>query len=119
MASPVDYTAIFSAAGSVVAGAAAYIAVRKQNRKDRADDERDRDLTDVASWKGLNDALDREIKRLHEEMDRQREDYERQLREQEERHERERALDRKRIAELERDVESLQRLLRGGGNSPA
>jgi predicted RNase H-like nuclease (RuvC/YqgF family) len=118
MASPVDLTAWLGAAGAGIGAAAAIVTVWRQSAKDKNRAEHDRDATDVASWTKLNSALDREIQRLRTEMDRMREDYERQLGEQETRHGRERALDRKRIEELERDVESLQRLLRGRDISP-
>jgi hypothetical protein len=105
--------------GGAFGGAAiALYAARRQFRKDAEREEHDRDATDVASWTKLNSALDREIQRLHAEQDRMREDYERKLRQQREQHEREQAADRKRIGELEKDVESLQRLLRGEGNPP-
>lgn len=121
MASPVDLTAIFGGLGGILGGAAAWWGVFRKNRRDRIDDEHDHDATDVASWTSLNTALDREIKRLHAEMDRQREDYERKLRQQAEDYERQLALRDKRIGELEKDVDSLQRsarLLRGERDNP-
>ena len=122
MASPVDLTAILGAAGSAAAAVAAFWALLRKNRQDRISDEHDRDATDVASWTSLNTALDREIARLHAELDRQREDYERKLRQQAQEYERQLAQRDKRIAELEKDVESLQRsarLLRGERDAPS
>lgn len=117
MSSPVALTEWLSAIGAVCAGAAAALTVRAQSRKDQRKDERDHDASDVASWSKLNASLDREIARLNTEMERQREDYERKLRDQQDRYERELALRDKRISELERDVDSLQRLLRGRDSS--
>lgn len=101
MPSVVDLTAILGGVGGIGGAAAAVWALLRQSRKDRITEERDKDATDVASWTSLNSALDREIQRLHAEMDRQGEDHERQM-----------TKANTRIAELERDVESLQRLLR-------
>lgn len=118
MPNAVDLTTILGSGGSIAAATVAVITVRRQAHRERREDEQDRDATDVASWTALNNALGVEVHRLNDEVARMRADYERQLREQEARHERERAADRKRIEDLERDVESLRRLLRGGGSSP-
>jgi predicted ribosome quality control (RQC) complex YloA/Tae2 family protein len=117
MASPevlTEWLAVgFAAVGAVVA----VVTVRRQSRKDATREEQDRDATDVASWTSLNTALDREIQRLHAEQDRMRENSERKLRQQREDYEQQLTVANARIAELERDVESLRRLLRppGGG----
>ena len=127
MTSPVDLTAILGACGSFGAAGIAFVAVRRQARRDKLTEEHDKDATDVASWSTLNTALDREIQRLHTEQDRMREDYERKLSRQAEEYERkltrqaqdneqQLAIRDARITELQKDVESLQRsarLLRG------
>jgi hypothetical protein len=110
-------TAWLGSGGAFGGASIALYVARRQFRKDSDREEHDRDATDVASWTKLNSALDREIQRLHTEQDRMREDYERKLRQQREEHEQQLTVANARIAELERDVESLRRLLRPPGGS--
>jgi chromosome segregation ATPase len=92
--------------------AAAYIVpIVLTRRKDAGDEKHDA----VSSWAELNEALQTEIRRVTGELERQRADYQRQL--DGLRGDYQAQLDgaRGRITELEAEVATLQRALRGLG----
>lgn len=96
MADPAVITAWVMAAGAAVTAVTPLVMARRKAA-------RQRDSTTLASFTALNNALDREIQRLHGDMTKLRDDYERRL---------DAAQDR--ITELESEVATLQRLLRQG-----
>lgn len=102
-------TGIALAFGAIGAGYVVPLVLTK--RKDAGDKERDA----ISSWAQLNDALQEEIKRVTGELATQRADYQRQF--DAARQDYQGQLDgaRRRISELESEVATLQRALRGGG----
>jgi uncharacterized protein involved in exopolysaccharide biosynthesis len=95
-------TALIGTAAGVIGTTFAVITARREKVKDDESEAEERAAGSVASWTALNAALDREIRRMHEEMDRLRDEYERHLQ-----------AARFRITELETEVATLKRLLRG------
>jgi len=90
--------------------AAAYVVpLVLTRRRDSADKEHDA----VSSWAGLNEALQAEIKRVTGELEKQRADYQRQLGELRADYQGQLDAARRRISELESEVATLQRALRG------
>lgn len=129
--SAVDITAWFGAAGTAIGALFAGVALRRKNKADAKRDEEDRDATDVASWSGLNQALNREVTRLHSEMDEQRRRFQAELDEQRSRFQAEMTSQRedyeerlrlanKRISDLNSELDALRRAinLRGEGGAP-
>lgn len=92
--------------------AAAYVVpivlTRRKDSTDRAHDA-------VSSWAELNEALQAEIKRVTGELDRQRADYQTQLNALRGDYQSQLDSARTRITELEAEVSTLQRALRGLG----
>lgn len=115
MADPTIITAVVGAAAGVIGAATPILFERRHKREKSQDDEvtEEKELagTQVASWTGLNEALGREIERLHQDIDRIRTDYESAMRRQREDYEAQLNVAHVRIAELETDVASLRRLL--------
>lgn len=129
MADPAALTAMVGAAAGLLGALTPILIERRQDRRNREADEKQsaEKMADssVRSWSELNLALNREIERLHEDLNRIRADYEaaidRQQREHVEAMEKQRreyefqlAEARRRITDLETDVASLRRLLKPG-----
>jgi predicted RNase H-like nuclease (RuvC/YqgF family) len=112
VADPTLLTGIIGTAAGVLGGGAAWLTAQREKKRD--DDRETGELASasVASWTALNAALDREIKRLHEEMDRLRDEYEQHLRRLRDEYEQHLQAARVRITELEAEVGTLKRLLR-------
>lgn len=129
VADPTALTAIIGSASGVISAACAILFERRHEGRD-ADAEAEKTAKGLAdssieSWTELNKALNREIARLHSDVDRIRSDYEtameRQRTEYEAAMQRQRteyetqlAADHRRITDLETDVASLRRLLSPG-----
>lgn len=126
MADPALLTGVVGAAAGVVGAATPVVFERWHRKKDRQAEARKEAeglaSSSIESWAELNKALNREISRLHSDVDRIRSDYEsaiaRQRADYEAAMERQRAdyearLDsaHRRITELETDVASLKRIL--------
>ena len=129
MADPILLTGIVGTAAAVVGAATPILFERRKGRKDREADAEKASSANIESWAELNKALNREIARLHSDVDRIRSDYEtaiaRQQREHEAEMQRQRAdyearleADHRRITELETDVASLKRILGQGLDGP-
>jgi uncharacterized protein involved in exopolysaccharide biosynthesis len=102
VADPTLLTGVIGTVAGVIGTTFAVYTARREKVKDDENDDEQRAAGSVASWTALNAALDREIRRMHEEMDRLRDEYERHLQ-----------AARNRITELEGEVATLKRLLRG------
>lgn len=129
MADPTALTAIIGV-GAAALGAFAPIVIdrshtRREREADAAKSAEDIANSSIESWAELNKALNREIDRLHRDVNRirsdyetaivrQRHEYEAAMEKQRLTHEAQQAEDRKRIADLEADVASLRRLLSPG-----
>lgn len=100
-------TELVIAVGGIAAAYVVPLVLAK--RKDAGDKERDA----VSSWAELNDALQAEIKRVTGELERQRADYQGQLGALRADYQGQLDGARKRITELEAEVATLQRALRG------
>lgn len=126
VADPTALTAIIGAAAGILGAAAPIVIDRRRDKHDREADAKhaaeDIASSSIESWTELNKALNREIARLHADVDRIRSDYESAMERQ--RREYEAALARQRtdyeeqlrdarqrITDLEADVASLRRLL--------
>ncbi len=94
MADAAVITAYVMAAGAAVTAVTPIVMARRKASKQR-------DPNALAGFAKLNEALDRQIERLQEDMTKLREDYERRL---------DAAQDR--ITELESEVATMRRLLR-------
>ena len=104
-----DPVALTTMAIAVGAAAAGFVPLVLARRKAASDEKRDA----ISSWAELNEALQTEIRRVTGELERQRADYQRQL--DGLRGDYQAQLDgaRQRITELEAEVATLQRALRG------
>jgi gas vesicle protein len=115
MADPALLTAIVGTAAGLIGAATPILFERRHGRKEReAGAEKDaKKLADssIESWAALNKALNREIGRLHDDVDRIRSDYESAIARQRTEHETQLAGAHQRIADLEADVASLRRIL--------
>lgn len=122
MPDPTVLTGIVGTAAGALGGAAAYLTARREKKRDDDKEAEDKAASSIESWTELNKALNREIARLHSDVDRIRSDYETALERQ--RHDYEAAMERQRrdyeaqlgdarqrITDLEADVASLRRLL--------
>jgi predicted RNase H-like nuclease (RuvC/YqgF family) len=129
VADPTTLTAVIGTAAGVVGAAAGWLTARRDKARDDKDDAEERAANSVASWTALNAALDREIKRLHEEMDRLRDDsaqhlgrlrdeYEQHLSRLRDEYEQHLQAARHRISVLEAEVATLKRLLRQDSGGP-
>ncbi len=112
MADPTLLTGIVGTAAGVVGAAAGWLTARREKNRDDEREAEEKAAGTLASWTALNAALDREIKRLHEDMDRLRADSEQHLRRLREEYEQALQAARQRITELEAEVATLKRLLR-------
>jgi polyhydroxyalkanoate synthesis regulator phasin len=93
----IDPTALTEAVLGMGSLVAAYVVPLVLTRRKAGGD------ADASSWAALNEALQREVKRLQDDLARQRADHQSQL-----------DAARGRIGELELEVAALQRALRGG-----
>lgn len=109
MADAAALTELVLGAGAL---AAAYVVPLVLAKRRSADDQA---ATAVSSWAELNEALQAEIKRVTGELERQRSDYQRQLDALRDAHQSQLDGARRRITELEQEVSTLQRALRGQG----
>lgn len=118
MTDPILLTGVVGTVAAVIGAATPILFERRHGRKEReAEAEKDaKALADssVKSWAELNKALNREIGRLHDDVDRIRSDYEAAIARQRAEHETQLAGAHQRIADLEADVASLRRLLSPG-----
>lgn len=118
MADPILLTGVVGTVAAVIGAATPILFERRHGRKEReAEAEKEAQAladSSVKSWAELNKALNREIGRLHDDVDRIRSDYESALARQRAEHEAQLAGANRRIADLEADVASLQRLLSPG-----
>jgi gas vesicle protein len=111
VADPTVLTAIVGAAAAAL-GAVTPLLIERRNRvRSKKDDIEDAAEESIASWGSLNEALGREIQRLHADMDRIRSENQAVMDRQHTDYETQLIAARKRISELETDVASLQRLL--------
>lgn len=116
MADPTVITAFVGTAVGVI-GAATPILLERRHRRDQ---EKDRETeaagefatATVANWTALNDALNREISRLHSDIDRIRTEYQAAMDRQRADYEAQLAAAHEQIAELRAEVATLRRLLR-------
>ena len=102
MPDPTVLTGVIGTAAAAISAAAAFVSARRDRTRDEDEDAAARAANSVASWTALNAALDREISRLHEDMNRLRDEYEQNLQ-----------AARLRISELETEVAALRRALKG------
>lgn len=113
MADPTVLTAVLGAFAGAIGAVTPIIIERRNNRRSRREEIAEAAADSVASWTSLNDALGREITRLHTEMDRIRADCQAAMDRQRAESEKQLHVARSRITELETDVASLRRLLGG------
>jgi len=111
VADPTVLTAIVGAAAAAIGAITPVIIERRNGKKTKADEIEDAAEESIASWGSLNEALGREIQRLHGDMDRQRADYQAAMEKQRIEYETQLDAARRRITDLETDVASLQRLI--------
>ena len=107
MADATVLTELVLGAGALAAAYVVPIVLTK--RRENSDEKHDA----VSSWAELNEALQAEIKRVTGELERQRADYQKQLGELRADYQVQLDAARRRITELETEVSTLQRALRG------
>lgn len=118
MADPTTLTAVIGCACAAAGASAAWFAAAREKNRDDKDEAEKSAANSVASWATLAAAHDREITRLHQEMDRLRDDSEQHLRRLRDEYEQHLQAARLRITELEAQVETLRQLLRRDQGQP-
>jgi gas vesicle protein len=111
VADPTVLTVIIGTVAGVIGAATPIIIERRNGKRSKRDEIEDAAEESIASWGSLNEALGREIQRLHGDLERQRADYQAVMDKQRADYEAQLDAARKRITDLETDVASLQRLI--------